>query len=303
MMKNANFCPHCGAKLAAGIKFCPKCGYQLTDESANQDNPVQAPTDADKTTQSAQPTGSMASNGGFSERLDAMVNWVANNWVTAIIIVAVLLLFTLVTRAMFYNIWLGVIALIAVLAWLYSIAWTHGSGATGFEQKLRHTAKQTAKAANDKVSSQPAKQETKAATASKPSPQPQMQQASTNTQAAVAGQATAQPTAEPTVEPIAQPTAQPDGQSTGNTVYIQQSQQQSNGLGTAGFILALISLFTSIIPIVDWVVWFLGALFSFIGLFRKPRGLAIAGFVISFIGVIIILTLAATIAGMLGIMM
>ncbi|MCI1553447.1 MAG: zinc-ribbon domain-containing protein [Levilactobacillus sp.] len=307
-MKNANFCPHCGAKLTAGIKFCPKCGYQLTDESANQDNTTHVTTETDQTPQStpqsAQSAGSTAGNGGFTERLDAMVNWVANNWVTAIIIVAALLIFTLVTRAMFYNIWLGVIALIAVLAGLYSIAWTRGSEATGFEQKLRHTAKQTAKAANDKAKSQPVKPETKATAAASPvAPQPQMQQASTNTQAAVAGQATAQPSAKPAAQPNVEATAQPVGQGTGNTVYIQQSQQQSNGLGTAGFILALISLFTSIVPFVDWVVWFLGALFSFIGLFRKPRGLAIAGFVISFIGIIIILTLAATIAGMLGLAM
>ncbi len=95
---------------------------------------------------------------------------------------------------------------------------------------------------------------------------------------------------------------QPAGQTVGgNTVYIQQSEQHSNGLGTAGFVLALIALFTSFIPFVDWVVWFLGALFSFIGLFRQPRGLAIAGFIISFIGIIIILTIATAIAGMLGI--
>ncbi|MFC6289043.1 zinc ribbon domain-containing protein [Levilactobacillus angrenensis] len=294
-MENAKFCPHCGTELDAGVKFCPKCGYKLTSEAATQANATQTTTEANKTAQSAQSTGNTNGNGGFSERLDAMVNWVANNWVTAIIIVAALLIFTLVTRAIFYNVWLGVIALIAVLAWLYSVAWTRGSGATGFEQKLRHTAnetaKQTAKAAktvnNDQTNSEPIKQATETTdTASQAPAQPQLQQASANAQATMAEQAPAQPA----------------GQSSGNTVYIQQAQQRSNGLGTAGFVLALISLFTSIIPIVDWVVWFLGALFSFIGLFRKPRGLAIAGFVISFIGVIIILTLAATIAGMLGMM-
>ncbi|MCC8036776.1 MAG: hypothetical protein LIP02_01360 [Bacteroidales bacterium] len=41
----------------------------------------------------------------------------------------------------------------------------------------------------------------------------------------------------------------------------------------------------------DWILWFLGALFSVIGLFKQPRGLAIAGTVISFIGVIVMIAL------------
>jgi hypothetical protein len=45
-------------------------------------------------------------------------------------------------------------------------------------------------------------------------------------------------------------------------------------------------------------VWFLGALFSFIGIFKKPRGLAIAGLVISFIGIIILLAFFGAIIGL-----
>ena len=41
----------------------------------------------------------------------------------------------------------------------------------------------------------------------------------------------------------------------------------SNGLGLAGFILALLALLGSWVPVVNWVLWFLGALFSFIGIF------------------------------------
>lgn len=65
-------------------------------------------------------------------------------------------------------------------------------------------------------------------------------------------------------------------------------QKKSNGIGTAGFVLALISLFFGWIAVVGWLLWFLGTLFSFIGLFKKPRGLAIAVFIISFIDVIVI---------------
>lgn len=86
----------------------------------------------------------------------------------------------------------------------------------------------------------------------------------------------------------------------GNTVYIQASPVQSNSLGLAGFILALVSVFTSWIPGIDFLIWFLGALFSFIGLFRQPRGFAIAGFIISFIGLILIVILLSLGIGLLG---
>lgn len=72
-------------------------------------------------------------------------------------------------------------------------------------------------------------------------------------------------------------------------IYIQQVQNQSNALGMAGFILSIISIFTGWIPVVGWGVWFLGALFSVIGVFKKPRGFAIAGLVISFIGILFLL--------------
>ena len=76
---------------------------------------------------------------------------------------------------------------------------------------------------------------------------------------------------------------------------IQQSK--SNGLGTAGFVLALISFLFCWVPGVNWVVWFLGAIFSIIGCFKEPRGLAIAGTIISFIDIIILISLIGAIAG------
>ena len=80
------------------------------------------------------------------------------------------------------------------------------------------------------------------------------------------------------------------------TIIIQQPSRQSNGTGTAGFILALISLVLSWVPGVGWIVWFLGFLLSFIGMFRTPRGLAIAGFIISIIDLIILLVFVGALA-------
>ena len=92
--------------------------------------------------------------------------------------------------------------------------------------------------------------------------------------------------------------------------YAQQSQyrqqivinqpDQKNGLGTAGFVIALIAMVFCWVLGVQWILWFLGFLFSFIGIFKKPRGLAIAGFILSIIDVIIIIAIVGSVAVGLG---
>lgn len=64
-----------------------------------------------------------------------------------------------------------------------------------------------------------------------------------------------------------------------------------NGLGTAGFVLALLGLVFCWVPVLDWILWILGVIFSLIGVFRPRKGLAIAGLVISFIGLIVMVVL------------
>lgn len=81
------------------------------------------------------------------------------------------------------------------------------------------------------------------------------------------------------------PSAQPQG-GMQQTIIVQE--KKSNGIGTAGFVLSLIALFTGWIPALGWLLWALGAILSFVGVFKSPRGLAIAGLVISFIGIIIL---------------
>ena len=74
------------------------------------------------------------------------------------------------------------------------------------------------------------------------------------------------------------------------SVFNNNQQVQSNGIGTAGFVLALISFLFSWMPGIGWVVWFLGALFSVIGCFKQPRGLAIAGAILSFFDLILLIS-------------
>lgn len=77
----------------------------------------------------------------------------------------------------------------------------------------------------------------------------------------------------------------------GQTIIIKQEEKKSNGIGTAGFVLALIALFLGWIPFIGWIIWILGLIFSFIGVFKPPRGLAIAGLIISFIGIILLIVI------------
>ncbi len=74
----------------------------------------------------------------------------------------------------------------------------------------------------------------------------------------------------------------------GQTIVIQQ-QNSSNGTGVAGFVLAILGIFLGWIPVLGWILWFLGLILSFIGVFKKPNGLAIAGLIISLIGILIII--------------
>lgn len=53
--------------------------------------------------------------------------------------------------------------------------------------------------------------------------------------------------------------------------------------------LSILALVFCWAPILDFILWVLGAIFSVIGLFKAPRGLAVAGTVISFLGIIVLL--------------
>ncbi len=47
------------------------------------------------------------------------------------------------------------------------------------------------------------------------------------------------------------------------------------------FCLALIALFLGWLPVLGRIVWVLGLILSFVGVLKKPKGMAIAGLVIS----------------------
>lgn len=73
------------------------------------------------------------------------------------------------------------------------------------------------------------------------------------------------------------------------TTIDSKQTKPSNGLGKAGFILALIALFIGWIPILGWVIWLIGFVFSLMGIFKRPRRLALAGLIISLLGVLLLI--------------
>lgn len=55
--------------------------------------------------------------------------------------------------------------------------------------------------------------------------------------------------------------------------------------------LSIIGLVLCWVPFVDIFIWFLGFLFSLIGMFKRPKGVAIAGLVISIICLVVLFIL------------
>ncbi|MDR0575186.1 MAG: DUF4339 domain-containing protein [Tannerella sp.] len=76
--------------------------------------------------------------------------------------------------------------------------------------------------------------------------------------------------------------------------------KDTNGVGTAGFVLSLVGLFLGWIPVLGWLSWLTGLILSFVGIFKEPKGLAIAGLIISCIGLIVIILLAVFVGGLIG---
>ena len=83
------------------------------------------------------------------------------------------------------------------------------------------------------------------------------------------------------------------------TIIIREESRKSNGLGTAGFVLALLALLGCWVPVLNWILWLLGFIFSFIGIFKSPRGLAIAGLCISLVDLIPLILLPGLAAALL----
>lgn len=96
-----------------------------------------------------------------------------------------------------------------------------------------------------------------------------------------------QPPLQPLVTPV-QPIVQPQAQHQAAPV---QPARSKNGFGTAGLVLSILGLVLCWVPFANLILWFLGFLFSFIGMFKRPKGKAIAGLVISIVCLVTLIVL------------
>lgn len=79
--------------------------------------------------------------------------------------------------------------------------------------------------------------------------------------------------------------------------YYPPVAPEKNNIGLAGFIVSIVGFFVGWIPFIGWLIWLVGLVLSIAGLFKKPKGLAIAGVVISLILLIFLIFGMALIAG------
>lgn len=81
-------------------------------------------------------------------------------------------------------------------------------------------------------------------------------------------------------------------------IFVNNNSSRSNGPGTIGFIFAMLAILTSFIPGLNFLTsffGFFGLILSFIGMFFNPKGLAIAGLIISILDLIIVALIAGAI--------
>ena len=68
-----------------------------------------------------------------------------------------------------------------------------------------------------------------------------------------------------------------------------QPVRRRNGFGNAGLTLSILGLVFLWLPVADVILWLLGFVFSFIGVFNRPRGKAVAGLINSVVSVAVVL--------------
>lgn len=82
-------------------------------------------------------------------------------------------------------------------------------------------------------------------------------------------------------------------QKNGQTIIINQEVPQKNGVGIAGFVMSITGLILCWVPIIKWLLLVPAFLLSFIGMFKKPRTLAVIGTIISALVILVIVIIKA----------
>ena len=81
------------------------------------------------------------------------------------------------------------------------------------------------------------------------------------------------------------------GTNTGQTIIVNQTAPEKNGIGVAGFVMSITGMILCWVPVLKWLLLIPAFILSFIGIFRKPRALAIIGSIISLLVIIILIAI------------
>lgn len=91
-----------------------------------------------------------------------------------------------------------------------------------------------------------------------------------------------------TEEVAPQPQPQPQPQAVAQPAVQVQAPKKKNGIGLAGMIVAICGLVFCWVPFLNWTLWLVGLVLSIIGIFKKPKTMAIVGLIIS--GVVLVIS-------------
>lgn len=75
------------------------------------------------------------------------------------------------------------------------------------------------------------------------------------------------------------------------TIIVNQSAPETNGIGVAGFVMSITGMILCWVPVLKWLLLAPAFILSFIGIFRKPRALAVIGTIISLLVIIILIAI------------
>lgn len=80
-------------------------------------------------------------------------------------------------------------------------------------------------------------------------------------------------------------------------------KKKVNDIGLAGFILAMVNIFSGVIPVLGWLIWLLGLIFCIIGTVKankekSPITLPLVGLIVSVLSIFLILFYSITCAAM-----
>ena len=306
-----NFCPGCGAKLENPGRFCKKCGAPLPGQADGTERPTQPIETTQTQPIEARDTDQII--GDFAKDLWAHVKPFKTNmakagtFVKGNVVLCCIAFAVPVLAALLWGWWAAILILIVESAGLYlMVAYSDSMGRTKAEQWIHDKYRESRELAEQEEKMRreaEAKERANVPSPMQPLAQgPVLYDANGNPLYAAPPQTLYDANGNPVQVPMG-PQYAASAQTPQQTVIV--NGKQSNGVGTAGLVFALLTWLGFPIPgvgiIASILFLVLGALLSLVGLFGKPKGAAVAGLIICGIDVFLVFAAISAMGGFLGI--